>query len=422
MARKLPTYRRAGNGQAFFEYRGKRTYLGVHGSEKSRKRYASAIAQILAGGPGAVIDPNLESPPTVSSLCLPFLEHAMTYYGAKSKEYAGVKMAVELLISFEAAKFGYLEAQKFGPATLIEFQKWLGTITYTRRIGRKPNTREIERPYTRPTINKIVNRVKRFFAWCSKTERIPAEHYSKLVCVDALVAGRCAAPEPAAIEPVDDAVVEKTLPYLQPMVAAMVQLQRLCGMRPQDVCGIRGCDLDRTGDIWIYHVRQHKNSWRKKQLYKAIPKTAQLLLAPYLVADQEAYIFSPRKSEEARNELRRQNRKTPMTPCQAARVPKKKPKKARGLRYSTDSYRRAINHGIAAAARAGVIIPHWHPNQLRHASGTQVAQAMGDGAAQIWLGHATLDATAVYAKRTIAELAVVARELDRQWATAAARE
>jgi hypothetical protein len=54
---------------------------------------------------------------------------------------------------------------------------------------------------------------------------------------------------------------------------------------------------------------------------------------------------------------------------------------------------RAINHGLDAAARAGVIIPHWHPNQLRHASGTQVAQAMGDGASPDLAGtcHARRD-------------------------------
>jgi hypothetical protein len=46
------------------------------------------------------------------------------------------------------------------------------------------------------------------------------------------------APELPPVRPVDDEVVEATLPYLPEIVADMVRLQRLTGARPGEVCGL----------------------------------------------------------------------------------------------------------------------------------------------------------------------------------------
>ncbi len=41
----------------------------------------------------------------------------------------------------------------------------------------------------------------------------------------------------------------------------MVRLQRLTGMRPAEVCILRKCDIDTTGDVWLYRpVEQNRAS------------------------------------------------------------------------------------------------------------------------------------------------------------------
>jgi len=70
--------------------------------------------------------------------------------------------------------------------------------------------------------------------------------------------------EPLHIEPVDDAIVDRTLPFLPPIVADMVRVQRLCGMRPQDVRNMRAIDIDRTQKVWRYVPFTHKTEHQKK--------------------------------------------------------------------------------------------------------------------------------------------------------------
>ena len=49
--------------------------------------------------------------------------------------------------------------------------------------------------------------------------------------------------------------------------------------------------------------------------------------------------------------------------------------------------------------RRGNAEHHWHPNQLRHAVGTELRKRFGLEAAQVVLGHATADVTQIYAER-----------------------
>jgi integrase len=56
-------------------------------------------------------------------------------------------------------------------------------------------------------------------------------------------------------------------------------------------------------------------------------------------------------------------------------------------------------------------IPIWHPHRIRHTTGTEIRRRYGAEAAQIVLGHATLDATQVYAERNLALAERVAAEM-----------
>jgi integrase len=77
-----------------------------------------------------------------------------------------------------------------------------------------------------------------------------------------------------------------------------------------------------------------------------------------------------------------------------------------------DSYRRAIQYGIARAnlERAGqgiAPIPHWHPNQLRHNAATRLRREFGLDAARAVLGHSSPAVTEVYAELDEAKAAEV---------------
>ena len=74
-----------------------------------------------------------------------------------------------------------------------------------------------------------------------------------------------------------------------------------------------------------------------------------------------------------------------------ARRKNRKPKRPKGERYDTNSYRRAIEYGLKKAKKAGFAVPHWHPHQLRHNRGTEVRRKYGIEAAQVSLGHKRVD-------------------------------
>jgi len=58
-----------------------------------------------------------------------------------------------------------------------------------------------------------------------------------------------------------------------------------------------------------------------------------------------------------------------------------------------------------------LVIPHWHPNQLRHTKATEVRRLFGLEAAQVTLGHAHAKITEVYAKRDTRLPADIARRI-----------
>ena len=138
----------------------------------------------------------------------------------------------------------------------------------------------------------------------------------------------------------------------------MCRIQRNNTMRPQDVCNLRACDIDRTGDVWLYRPLAHKTAYLGEVLTKYIGAQAQAILMSYLLEKEdtpEAFLFSPADTVRDRNIERRRNRKTlnkkgEVQPSQKNRR-KGNPQKQPGTQYTTHSYSRAI---IAACKKAGV--------------------------------------------------------------------
>lgn len=393
---------------------GKHVYLGPYGSEESHAAYTKLLSKHFARTDRSSTDgeqPYGDLDVSVNELLVLYLRHARNYYsrdGKTTKEYVAMRDAVIPLRSH----FSHLPAREFGPLRLKLIQQQLV------EDGRKCRTE----------INKQIKRIRRVFRWAVSEELVPPAVYAALAKVDGLKRGRTVAREAPKVKPVEDAVVEETLKYTTPVVAAMVRLQRLAGARPGEVTIMRPCDIDMTGDVWIYRPQDHKNAWREQPRVIAFGPQAQAILRSFLQRPADAYVFSPRESEEWRNEQRvknrRPDRKTPVFASELrARERRKKKSQSRKLRrvtgdcYTVDSYRRAVKYAIRRAnearanAQAAVDpLPSWHPYQLRHTAATDLRKQFGIEAVPLGLGNSA-DLAELYAERDLELLKKIAREV-----------
>ena len=376
--------------RAFVFWKNKKIYFGKWGSNESKRDFAKWLNEVWQT-PEA---PATKDRITVIELIDLYLEHAQHYYskdGIRSQEFRNVWAAMQTLYSFADE----LKATEFGPRKLIEIQKALIDDMKLDKEG-KP----IGRRYARNTINARIHRIRRCFRWCASQELIDAGIVTALDMVPGVPLGRTKARESDPVQSVPLPVVRDTLPFLSPTVGAMVRTQLLCGMRPQDVCGMTGRGIDFSGEIWLYRPSEHKTKHLGRDLVKAIPPSARSILESFLRQDPSEPLFSPSDSLEYWRSLERKTETKPKPPKQ--RLP-----------YTTASYGKAILYGIARAAKQDppMAIPHWSPNQLRHSIATQLRGSVGIEASQLFLGHSKPDTTLIYAEASVERLSAIAMEL-----------
>jgi integrase len=378
--------------RAFVRYRGNKIYFGTWGTREANAKFADWYAK------------HVERPATTRTKRLRvidcvqrYLRYCETYYvepdgdlGTRTNgEFRNIVASMNVLLQFAGGPKDY--AVDFGPKKVKQLQKELSIETILDG-ARKGKTR-----YCRKTINAIVNRIRRCFRWCVSEQLIPAEIVTALEMVPGMKKGRTEAREKDRITSVDVMAVRNTLSFLSPTVGDMVRVQFLCGMRPQDVCGMTEGSLDRSGEIWLYRPPVHKNSHRDQELIKAVPPAAQLILRRWMTGDPDRAIFSPFDSVVFwRSKMRKKDGDSPPL------------SRRRGF-YTSGSYGKAIKNAIIRANKSGAAVPHWAPNQLRHSIGTQLRTTSGVEAAQVFLGHAKPDATLIYAEVTTKKLSELAK-------------
>jgi integrase len=212
----------------------------------------------------------------------------------------------------------------------------------------------------------------------------------------------------------------------------MVQLQLFSGMRPGEVLQLRPCDVDRSGEVWIYRPSNHKNEHKKKQRSKirtvVFGPKAQAVLTPFLFRDAQAFCFTPAESYQQHNERRSRERRTPEnqgnrpgyshdTRAGKATTRNHQP------RYKTASYRTAVQRAVRRAfpipenikdnkAKSEKWIAQylWNPNQLRHTAATIAREKLGLETAQQVLGHADARMTEKYAEIDVTRAVEFARK------------
>src|SRR5262245_14444747 len=324
--------------------------LGPYETAASRAEYGRVIAQWEASG--RRLDDANPAEPTIAELLVRFLRHAETYYGVGSKEYDHFEKTTIPLTD----TYPHKPAKDFGPAELkVVRQRMIDHHDWSRKV-----------------VNRRVNRVRQIWKWAVEEGLVPAGTWLALLVVQGLRAGRTAARETPDRKPVPEEVVAATTPHLPRHVRGLVAFQLLTGCRPDEACGLRMCDVDASGDVWVYKPERHKNAWRGHGRFIGIGAETQRLLAGYTAGlAQEEYVFSPWRQREEIFTAKRTARKSKVQPSQVSRR-KRMPKKFPGNRFTTDSYAQAIartceTHGI----------PHWCPYQLRHTAGARARRTLG---------------------------------------------
>lgn len=354
LTKSLPQYRKhKASGQAIVTLNGKDFYLGPHGTKASKVEYDRLIGEWLENGRNL---PASKREITVVELIARFWDFARKHYvknGKLTDEIACIKAALKPLKEL----YGRTTVSEFGPLSLKAVRQ-----------------RFVERHNSRCYINKNVGRIKRMFKWGVENELVPPSVYQGLAAVAGLRKGKTNAPDHDPVEPVADDVIEKILPHLRRMVADMVRLQRLTGCRPGELCIMRGCDIDRSRDVWRYWPESHKTEHLDKERVILIGPKAQVILSHYLLRAGDGPCFRTRGKPDAH--------------------------------LSERGYREAVHRACVNAE-----IEPWNPNQLRHSAGTEIRRRFGLEGAQVVLGHARADVTQIYAERDLEKAEAVMREV-----------
>jgi integrase len=389
---EIPSYRRhRASGQAVFTLNGVDHYLGKWKSPESRAEYDRLTAEWLVGGRRLPDRKGASDSPDgmlLKELILGYFSHLAPALPdiEVDKLSRGLKPARQL--------FGETKASEFGP---LRYKAVRASM--------------VDAGLCISTINHRMGVIRRMIAWGVESELLPGDALHRLEAVAPLKAGRDAK-APREVKPIPDTDIDAVLPHLMPAVAAMVQLQRLTGMRPGEVCRLTTAQIDRTVDPWVYRPTKHKTKHRGKDRAIPLGPRAKELLTPWLRADPDKPLFSPRDSRQhqdanrphkeastearrasARHYFRKRHKPTPVS-------------RYAGESYSTLSYGNAVSNACRKAS-----IPPFRPNRIRHTAATEIRHRFGIEAARVTLGHSSLNMTEVYAEADLSLASKVASEI-----------
>lgn len=267
-------------GYARFGGRGsKPTYFpGPHGSPQSRAAYAAALAEWRAGVLTGIAPGENATVRQVLAAWVGEAGERYRKFGRRTSEWychaAALRPVREL--------YADLPARDFGPRQLAAVRQ-----------------RMVEAGWSRRTVNGHTNRVRTAWRWAESQGLVPAGATGSLATLAGLRAGRTTAREKVPRRPVTVWQLLAVLRRCCPAVAAVLKLQWLLGCRPEEVCALRPCDLDRSGALWGYAVRPEVAKVGQEVYY--LGPRAQRVLGPFLGGDPKRPAFGVRLKQYRRN-------------------------------------------------------------------------------------------------------------------------
>jgi len=176
-----PSYRlHKPSGQAVVRLNGKDHYLGKHGTEESRERYAALLADFLTLGEAASKGEQKQRAPTVDEVVAAYwthIEREGRYMkdGRETSERGWIRDSLRPLCE----GFGSVEAQEFGPRKLHALRALI--IEKAKKRGRS---------LSRNTVNGRIRRVVRVFRWAASMELVPGSVWQIGAAKQATTRGR----------------------------------------------------------------------------------------------------------------------------------------------------------------------------------------------------------------------------------------
>jgi integrase len=335
---------------------------------------------------------------TVGTVCLRFLKHSETYYTKHGKQTSEVDR-IRRALRFTCELWSSLPAADFGPLKLKAVQSSM-----------------LAAGLSRNSINSLLGCVRRCFKWAASEELISGSVCHGLATVSGLRKGRSPARETEPVRPVETAVVRETVKHCSRIVAGMIELQLLTGMRPAELCQLRPYDvtfdLDGCG---VFRPQSHKTEHFGQERVIFIGPRGLAVLRPFLDRPAESYCFDSSEAMAEHHKQRSEERRTPRWKSHMTRNRlKRRSVKRRGPGgcFTPASYRRAVQRacerafpcppGLSAEERKAWRSRHdWSPNQLRHSFATLARSAAGLDAVAAALGHADIETSKIYAEKSM---------------------
>ncbi len=384
--KKVPKYRKQKrNGKpdlAFVEIGGQKIYLGEFETPESVRAYHSIMAEYDAT---KIVSSSTSSELTIVELFAMFTDHAEKYYrktdGTLTSENASFKQAMSKVTDL----YVELPVNSFSPKKLKAIRQIM-----------------IDKRLSRTYINATTRRIKQIFKWGLENELVKPETLTALRAMAGLRRGRSDAVEPDPVKPVSQADIIAVKTFVSRQVWSMIQLQLHTAARPGEIVQMRAIDIDMSNEVWVYVPADHKTAYHGHSRMIYIGPKAKDIVRRFLTDRPiDGYFFDPR---EAYRELMAAKATKARRPGQKPNI--RKTDRVIGERYTTDSYRRAIQRACDQAK-----VPRWHPNQLRHNAGTNIRREFGLEAAQVMLGHAEIDTTQIYAEVNQGKAVLIASKI-----------
>ena len=214
-------------------------YFGPWGSAKADAGYRRFQAEWLASQSSPVPEIAPGETATVAAVGIRWLAHCEKTYVKRGKATSEVNLNRSAW-RVVGRLFGDLSATEFTPKKLKAVQDSM-----------------VGEGWSREYVNAQIARIQRAFAWAVGEELISASVTDALKYVAPIVAGRTAAIERKPKLPIPVEHIAAIRDHLHEdgsrceTLWAMIEVQRIVGLRPGEVCSIRPEDLERHhGDLW----------------------------------------------------------------------------------------------------------------------------------------------------------------------------
>lgn len=385
MKNRIPGYclHRA-SGQAVTRINGRDVYLGVYGEPESKAEYDRVIMEYLASKRSPVIHECKSSRTTIMEVLAKYHAWAKNRW---SKPGDGSQLHRVLSTINEVIRlYGEMPVSEFRGKTMFalrdSFMQHGWSLTY---------------------VNHRISVIRQAWKWMASRELIPAELALAVEAVPRVKFQEYQQGSRPEVEPVSVDDVGKTLPHLPSVVADMVLVQLIAGMRPGEVVRLRAEAIVRREEgCAVYTPKHHKTAYLGHERNVLLDQDAMAVLTPYLEKYPAGYLFRP--VDELKERIAKIRKRDTDKAIEDTRK-----KRRLGEHWLVTSYARAIARACKKAE-----VPHWHPHQLRHTAATKFGNEYGPLVAKALLGHRSMQMTERYIKSDLESAIAAIREKEKE--------